>query len=469
MNKEYEKIRATPCADGCQLEIVVAAIMLWSDSTHLAQFGNASLWPIYAFFGNQSKYVRGKPTEFAAQHMAYIPSLPDTIQDWYQETFGKTATAAVLTQCKRELMHAIWELLLDDEFMYAYEHGIVIEFADGISRRVFPRIFSYSADYPEKVLLATIRYLATCPCPRCLVRKTDIVAMGTKTDMKRREKNARVDDKERRRVINMTRTWIYEKGLPLTSKYLDQVLTSRSWVPVRNAFSTKLSKFGMDFHSMLTVDLLHEFELGVWKAVFTHLMRILYAAGGDKIQMLNTRYRMVPTFGRGTIRRFVKNTSAMKKLAARDWEDMLQVAIPVFEGLLDADQSHNRLVLDLLFELARWHALAKLRMHTDSTFEVCSAFVTRELPREEAARGRRKAATKVTASGGTQRKSKGKARATKSTETEFGTATVIEGSSGGPHIKAFSLSTYKLHALGDYPNMVHSFGTTDNYSTQWAN
>jgi hypothetical protein len=33
------------------------------------------------------------------------------------------------------------------------------------------------------------------------------------------------------------------------------------------------------------VDLLHEFELGVWKALFTHLIRILYAAGhgSDKL------------------------------------------------------------------------------------------------------------------------------------------------------------------------------------------
>ncbi len=30
---------------------------------------------------------------------------------------------------------------------------------------------------------------------------------------------------------------------------------------------------------MLVVDLLHEFELGVWKALFTQLIRLLYAAG----------------------------------------------------------------------------------------------------------------------------------------------------------------------------------------------
>jgi hypothetical protein len=93
---------------------------------------------------------------------------------------------------------------------------------------------------------------------------------------------------------------------------------------------------------MLVPDLMHEFELGVWKAILRHLMRILYAAGNDCIQEFNKRYvkdnsycciatyshsrfRMVPTFGSSTIRRFGKNVSHMKKLAARDFEDILQV------------------------------------------------------------------------------------------------------------------------------------------------
>jgi len=40
---------------------------------------------------------------------------------------------------------------------------------------------------------------------------------------------------------------------------------------------------------MFVVDLLHEFELGVWKTTFTHLLRILYAQGGDIIPQLNER------------------------------------------------------------------------------------------------------------------------------------------------------------------------------------
>ena len=40
---------------------------------------------------------------------------------------------------------------------------------------------------------------------------------------------------------------------------------------------------------MLVVDLLHEFELGVWKAILTHLIRILHAKGEDRVQAFNKR------------------------------------------------------------------------------------------------------------------------------------------------------------------------------------
>jgi hypothetical protein len=40
---------------------------------------------------------------------------------------------------------------------------------------------------------------------------------------------------------------------------------------------------------MLVPDLMNEFELGVWKATFTHLIRILVANGGDSVQGLNDR------------------------------------------------------------------------------------------------------------------------------------------------------------------------------------
>ena len=141
--------------------------MLWLDSTHLTSFGHASLWLLYLYIGGLSKYTCAKPSSFAAHHLAYIPKvryrlfkflsysdinlqLDDSLQDFYTSTFGEPATADILTHLRRELMQAIWRILLDDEFMDAYENGIVIMFPDGIQRRLFPRLFTYSADYPEK-------------------------------------------------------------------------------------------------------------------------------------------------------------------------------------------------------------------------------------------------------------------------------------------------------------------------------
>jgi hypothetical protein len=77
----------------------------------------------------------------------------------------------------------------------------------------------------------------------------------------------------------------------------------------------------------------------------------------------------------------------MSHFAARDFEDILQVPLPsinlfpcveltimkfqnmrpVVDGLLPGP--HNRKLTTLPFHLAEWHALAKLRMHTEATLD----------------------------------------------------------------------------------------------------
>ncbi|KXN92896.1 hypothetical protein AN958_07831 [Leucoagaricus sp. SymC.cos] len=150
----------------CDCEKVVAALMFSSDSTHLANFGNAKAWPIYMMLGNLSKYLRSVVSSEAIQHLAYIPS---------------------------------------------------------------------------------------------------------------------------------------------------------------NAFVERLGG-GFNPSKMLTVNLLHEIELGTWKTLFTHLIRLLYSAGNDLVSKLDEQYRTIGTFGIGGsgIHRFSSNSSEMKKMAARDFEDLLQ-------------------------------------------------------------------------------------------------------------------------------------------------
>ena len=47
-------------------------------------------------------------------------------------------------------MHGVLRHVFDNDFVEAFHHGIVITCPDGVTRRVYPRLFTYSADYPEK-------------------------------------------------------------------------------------------------------------------------------------------------------------------------------------------------------------------------------------------------------------------------------------------------------------------------------
>ena len=132
--------------------------------------------------------------------------------------------------------------------------------------------------------------------------------------------------------------------------------------------------------------------------------------------------------------------------------------MPCFEGLLPAE--HELTTMDLLFVNAYWHALAKMRMHTDTSLTrlrdattvlgyelrrfahvTCPAFATRETQAEYDACKRAE-----------------ERRAKKS-----GTH---PSSIGGHRARTFNMKTIKLHFLGDYVSCIKQNGTTDSYTTQ---
>jgi hypothetical protein len=146
-----------------------------------------------------------------------------------------------------------------------------------------------------RILIATIRDKGLCPCPRCLVRKSEIDKLGQKLDARYRINQART---YLGNTIASARDFIYKLGYGIRSAAVERLLKEQSLVPtpvcvcfntkgsltyrqqfMQNAFAEILGPLGLDHFSMLVVDLMHEFELGIWKAVFIHLIRILYAAG----------------------------------------------------------------------------------------------------------------------------------------------------------------------------------------------
>ncbi|KAI0739141.1 hypothetical protein C8Q80DRAFT_232993 [Daedaleopsis nitida] len=455
--EEEEKLRKMPRIEGDDpdLEYVIVSLLVWSDETALSSFRSAKLWPIYLYFGNLSKYIRGRPTEFAAEHLAYIPDLTDKFKDEYEREYLKPPTKEVLRFCRRELFCRIWLLLMDDKFMKAYKEGIIVMCGDGVKRRLFLRILTYAADYMEKVKITALKPNSNHRCVRCHVHSDDLYEAGSPKDSQRRE-DIRKDDHATLSSINEARKLVFEKGYSLAGNRVKDVLKGQSLTPIQNAFSIRLAETSFNSYEMLAPDLMHEFELGVWKNTFNHIVRLINAQGEDKLQEFNRRMRLMPTWGRDKIRRFYEDAATRKQMAARDYEAYLVVTMPVIEGLLPLED--DKTVSDLVFELANWHALAKLRMHHDMTLgnlehatqhmftamrkfadTTCARHNAEELPSETAARVRRAQAQPGRAPPGV----------------------------GAKWLVTFNvLNTYKYHSLGDYLKYIRRYGPSDNYTTQ---
>jgi hypothetical protein len=83
-----------------------------------------------------------------------------------------------------------------------------------------------------RVLIATIRYLANCPCPQCFTKKIHAGALGTRVDDQRRS-HFRVDTQPRQRNVETTRKFIFEQGRGVNSTYVNNILQEDSYTPTR--------------------------------------------------------------------------------------------------------------------------------------------------------------------------------------------------------------------------------------------
>ncbi|KAJ3748203.1 hypothetical protein EV360DRAFT_57052 [Lentinula raphanica] len=324
-------------------EKVIVWMMLWSDSTHLAQFGTASLWPIYMYIGNLSKYIRVKPSSYSSHHLAYLPSIPDLVADMYCEIYGRAPTPAVMRFLKREVVAAVYLLLLDEEFQDAYLNGVEVTCADGVVRVLIPRFHSYSMDYPEKIIIVCIKFIGEYLCIRCTIHTKDVPRLGDAQDMLDRKRLERVDDEEHREKIEQARELIFSQGYSVDSQAVKNLLDSESLLPTRNAFSALFQQHGFDVFKFIPSDKLHEWDVGRCKDIIVHCVRILHCIGSNAVSAFDRRYivtsqlftvltrfyryRWVPTFGRGVIRRFHNNVSEMKKMAGRHHVAIMKVCL----------------------------------------------------------------------------------------------------------------------------------------------
>ena len=154
--------------------------------------------------------------------------------------------------------------------------------------------------------MACLKTLARFACVDCTMDRCEFWKMGMKNDMVAWIKVAHKDSTAFHCTIKMVCRWIFESGaspdgtnikrtrLGLFSMLPTWVSVSSPWVSVKSkasisqsAFSECFAAFGHNVYELFVPNLMHEFELRVWKGTFTHLIHVLITAGWDGCQKLD--------------------------------------------------------------------------------------------------------------------------------------------------------------------------------------
>lgn len=89
-------------------------------------------------------------------------------------------------------------------------------------------------------------------------------------------------------MITDVRRWLFG-GRSFTAAQITNKLDDHSWTATRSAFSARLGHLGLDVFKLLVPDILHEYEIGFVKHIFTQLLRLLQELAPENVALLNER------------------------------------------------------------------------------------------------------------------------------------------------------------------------------------
>ncbi|TFK16793.1 hypothetical protein FA15DRAFT_661909 [Coprinopsis marcescibilis] len=439
----HQDLMDLPPKPDCQPLHHIMALMFASDATQLATFGTTDLWPVYMFVGNKSTYQHCKPTMKIGKQVAYLEKLPDNLKDFIHANAGKDwpkdQYVKLTTHCKRELCHAQWNIMLDDNFLAAYQHGIVVKWCDGIERRFYPRIFTYSADYPEKSIDFLTAFMLLI-----------------------------VYSQEH--LSQQSGKWVNV----LAPDALSPETSFVKWVQfmIWNSDRSRFNVFGV-----ICTDILHESELGVWKAILIQLLHLLQVMNGTQTSTFDMCALFLYLIGLAKLQMHTNQTLELLK----EWMTLLGQAVCDFEQSPCKDYKTQELKKELQTcqcqeakQVAQKGATTGISHQRQKSVDPCSQ--------------KQSTATKRKTTGDDDRDSKHvKHRKVApdypnvqdredspadlreaDVDQDVGADVIVNTETGAADKKekTLSLSTYVFHSLGDMLNSIKLWGTTDSYSTQ---
>ncbi|KAG8732418.1 hypothetical protein FRC11_013818, partial [Ceratobasidium sp. 423] len=181
--KELEKL-----IEQGQRDATLAPLIIATDQTNLSiMCGGQKAYPVYVSFGNLDKNWRRKPSKHGMYLLGYLPV--DGFEDVPDDDERK--------RLKAELVHRAMEKMLEP-LQTASVHGVEMWCPDGFKRRVYPRVATYTADWPEQNLQCSTTEGG------CLICKTAYKDRGHLVDA--------AELWEREETLDALRTYIHTKN-----------------------------------------------------------------------------------------------------------------------------------------------------------------------------------------------------------------------------------------------------------------
>lgn len=275
----------------------LAPLIIATDKTQLTQFtGGKSAYPVYLTLGNLPKSVRRKPSLHACVLLGYL-----SVDKITREKLTQQEQRARNQRLFHESMRVILEPLLE-----AGKHGVEMTGGDGATRKVFPIIAAYVADYPEQCLVTCSKYGT---CPKCRCPASDLG--NPKAHPLRTQAWTLEVIQEARKAT--------ESVAQFHKICMEQDVSGSVYKPFWHGFPHT------DIHLSITPDVLHQLYQGVFKHLVNWCTRIMSA------EELDYRIRSLPpAYG---ARHFKNGISALSQISGTERKQMAKILLGCLVGV----------------------------------------------------------------------------------------------------------------------------------------
>ena len=310
-------------------------MLISSDKTQLTLFRGKTAYPVYMTIGNLPKHIRRKPSQQGQVLLAYLPT----------SKLGHISNKSARRRTLANLFHVCMRYILKP-LETAGINGLLMTSGDGIVRHCHPIYATFIGDYPEQLLVTSIK---NGQCPTCPVSHDDL-GNPDKVAAPR----------------NLDKILDAFNAISQGPTAFTQACREAGVKPTQHPFWVSLPF--VNIYWSIAPDILHQLYQGVIK----HLIRWLRNACGDA--EIDARCRRLPP--NHNIRIFVNGITHLTRLTGTEHDQISWFLLALILDIrLPNNMNSKRLVcavrgmLDFLY-------LAKYPVHTSETLDLLERALT---------------------------------------------------------------------------------------------